>query len=188
MTPRVLAGGAALLLAAAASWAGLVVSHLDGYRWAEDSLVPTDGRSHRVRLDGDDTAVLVWSNEAHATPTCAAADAVTGRVLPLTPLDGSYRREGGSIGDWSGTATFRAASAAVDVSCTLGAAGSGSGPPDRAAGVLVAVETAPVLPPGLATLGAWGAVPVSLGLGGLLMAGVAALRGVRRGAGGRRRG
>lgn len=171
MTVRLLASGVALLLAAAASWAGLAASHLDGYRWDEASLVPADGRPHDVRLADDRTAVL-WTYEPDVTPDCSAVDTTTGRALPMAPLDASYHREGGSPGDWTGTASFEPASATVEMTCRV----SGGSTVHETA---VAVETAPRMPAPLVGLGAWGAVPVGLALAGLLALGAAALLVVR---------
>lgn len=178
---RLLAVGAVLLLGAGLSWAGLVVTQIDGHRWAESSLVPADGRPHTVGLSSDRSAML-WSYESFATPPCTASDATTGQALPLSPADGSYRREGGSAGDWFGAATFQPQSATVVVTCAFGegAAGRSSGRLGDGGGILVAVETAPAMPPSLATFGPWGALPVAIALTGLLAVAAAALVNVRR--------
>ena len=111
---RLLAGGAALLLTALVSWAGLAVTQLDGYPWADSSLVPADGQPHTVKLSSDSSAML-WSYDANTTPNCTAVATATGQFLPLSSVDGSYRREGGSAGDWVGVATFQPQAATVEV-------------------------------------------------------------------------
>lgn len=173
-----LVGGAALLLAALISWVGLAVTQLDGYPWTDNSIVPSDGQPHTVKLSGDSSA-MVWSYEANATPNCTAIDTASGQVLPQKPVDGSYRRQGGSAGDWFGVATFQPRTSTVEVTCTLGDGERSRswGLLGEGGGVLVAVDKAPVMPPALATFGPWGALPVSLAVAGLLAVVSAALLG-----------
>ncbi|KQQ43195.1 hypothetical protein [Nocardioides sp. Leaf307] len=174
--PALVATAALLLLVAVVASAVLALSHADGYRWSQAALVPADGRPHVVEL-ADDGPALVWTYEAEVVPACTVRDTGVrtdvGTALEPGPVDGAYRREGGSTGDWVATSRIRPASSSVEVTC------------ERAASP-VAVESAPALPPLLAGLGAWVALPLGLGLAGLALAGGAALLGVRRGRGGAR--
>lgn len=172
---RHLALAAALLFAALVSWGGLAVAQIDGYRWDDGSMVPADGQPHPVPLRGNGSA-MVWSYDADATPDCTAVDAATGEDLALRPAEGGHRRQGGSAGDYLGVATFEASFGAVEMTCTLPSATPGRPMNRSSAGVLVAVEPAPVLPAPLSAFGAWGAVPVALALGALLAVFAAVLR------------
>jgi hypothetical protein len=161
--PRLLAAGVALALVAVAWWVGLASSQVHDYSWPEDALVPVDGERHTVELSSDGSAML-WTYEADVTPTCAVVDDATGAELSLSSSDGTYRREGGSAGDWVGTAIFESPARSVEVTCT------GLGKQSRSS---VAVETAPNLPPFLAYFGPWVTVPVVLGIVGLLVVALA---------------
>ncbi len=153
-TGRLVLLAVGLLLAAFIGGVALVVVHGLDYGWDDRALVRVDGRPHTVELRGD-TATMVWAYSADAAPRCAVTDATTGALLPLSPVTGEYRRDGGSAGDWVGTMTFRTRSSDASLTC----AGPGS---------LVAVEAKPFLPPPLAILGPWGAVPAALAVMGLL--------------------
>lgn len=167
--PALAATAALLLVLAVVAGAVLALSHADGYRWSQAALVPADGRPHVVEL-ADDGPALVWTYDAEVVPACTVRDTGGGAALEPGPVDGAHRREGGSAGDWVATSSIRPASSSVEVTC------------ERAASP-VAVESAPALPPSLAGLGAWVALPLGLGLAGLALAGGAALLGVRRGRG-----
>ena len=166
--PTVTVAGVALLLAGLGSWLVLLVTQVDGYRWDEQALVPADGLPHEVRTDGDQA--LIWSDESVLAPTCTVLDAASGEELVLEPTDGAYRRSGGTAGDWVGTSIVDAPSGAVLVSCALSEGSATSSTPAAAAGhgVLVAVEATPALPPWLAGLGGWVALPLTLAAAGAL--------------------
>jgi hypothetical protein len=171
-TPRLLTAGVALVLASLVCWVALALIHFHDYSWPENALVPVDGGRYSVELSSDGRAML-WTYEADAVPTCTVVDDATGAVLPLSASDGSYRREGGSAGDWVGTATFESPTRSVEITCM------GLGKNSRSS---VAVEPAPNLPPFLAYFGPWVTVPVTLGVVGLLVAALAvALSALRRG-------
>lgn len=151
--------GALLLAAAALSWCVAALSQLDGYDWPDDALVVADGQPHEVAVDPDRSAV-VWTFEWLAEPTCSLEDAENGAVLPVERPANSYRREGGSAGDWVSTATVSPMSDALFVTCEPLV---GADPP-----IPVVVEAAPVLPPALDGLGPWGIGALALATSGLL--------------------
>jgi hypothetical protein len=161
--PRLLTAGVAIVLVALAYWVGLALIHFHDYNWSENALVPVDGGRHSVELSSGGAAML-WTYEADAGPTCTVVDDATGAELPLSASDGTYRREGGSAGDWVGTATFESPANSVAVTCTG---------LDRQSRSSVAVETAPNLPPFLAYFGPWVTVPVVMGIVGLLVVALA---------------
>ena len=164
-----LVAGLVLMSAAVLSLVGVALTHLDGHAWADDALVPLDGRPHAVTVDGGRTA-MVWAYDADVAPACTAVDASGARVA-LTPTDGSYLRDDGTAGDWVGTAAFEPGSDRVEVTCT-----ASGGTPVGA----VAIESAPRLPPVLDTLGPWSVVPALLGTGGVLALVAGALLLLRR--------
>ena len=55
-----LAAGLVLVSAAVLALVGVSLTHLDGHAWADDALVPLDGRPHAVTVDGGCTA-MVWA-------------------------------------------------------------------------------------------------------------------------------
>ncbi|MCW2768216.1 MAG: hypothetical protein JWO11_4175 [Nocardioides sp.] len=145
------------------------MSQVDGYDWPDESLVPVDGQPHTLSVSQGRTAMM-WTYEADSAPDCTIADAYDGDPLPLQPTEGAYRREGGSAGDWIGTATLQPTSSTVEVTC------SGLDPRSRS---LVVVADAPRMPPALAAFGALVAIPVGLGLTGLLALGAATVLALR---------
>ncbi|WP_121255700.1 hypothetical protein [Nocardioides ferulae] len=168
-----LAGGLVLLVTSAVAMLLLAASQLDGYDWAEEAMVEDDGRPHVVRVDRDRN-VLLWSYAADAEPSCTVRDAATAEVLPSSRPDDALVREGGSAADWEATAVFTPRSDQVEVVCDPTGAQPFS---------LVAVESAPRLPPLLSRLGPWSVVPLSVaaaGVASVLAAGVVALRTRRR--------
>ena len=165
--------GLGMLAAAAALFVAVVATHLGGYpHWSDDSVVPVDGRAHRVAVDGD-RPLMVWVDESVGPPTCTARHR-TGAEVPTDAPDGTYRREGGAA-DWAGTTVLRPSAGPVEVTC------GGLHPTTR--GVSVMVESVPRGPAFLA--GDCPEVWIAVGLAGtgvlaLLAAILLAVRPLRR--------
>ncbi|MQW75839.1 hypothetical protein GHK92_08130 [Nocardioides sp. dk4132] len=159
--------GLALILAAVVAWIVVVMTHMGGYpHWSDDSVVPVDGRAHRVEVDGD-RPLMIWTFDR--TPTCTARDA-SGAEVPTEAPDGTYRRDGGAA-DWVGFTVLRPSSDSVEVTCR------GIHPSSRS---LVMVESVPRLPARMAGDGPEVWVAVGLTGAGLATLVTAALLAVRR--------
>jgi hypothetical protein len=143
--------GGALVVAAVVAGVSLFVLTLGGFL-DSDATVRADGRTETVRLDGDERRML-WTDDAHAQQ-CEVVDAATGEGVKTSPVTGNFTRSEGDD-DWTGAATFDAASGTVEVTCT----GDGT----------VIVGPAPAIDSFVLGLLATIFVPLFLGGGGLVV-------------------
>ncbi|MEV7428650.1 hypothetical protein AB0N29_03460 [Nocardioides sp. NPDC092400] len=151
--------GGALLVAAVASGIGLLVWTLSGFL-DTDATVSGDGRPHLVTVDDDRDRVL-WLRTDDPT-ACRVVDATTGQEVRLGPVGGTFEKSDGS-GEWTADSRFRPGSGELEVTCAAG-------------GAPVQVGHAPDVRGFVGGIVATVAVPLVLGLAGLVVLLVTAVR------------
>ncbi|TIC81797.1 hypothetical protein [Nocardioides sp. GY 10127] len=112
---RTLVGLGLALVGAAAAWTlALSIGNLGGYHWADEALVPTDGRAHEVTVTAGETTRM-WTAMTQM-PGCRVADTASGDRIALASSQ-EYTRPAGSIGSWIAGAEFVPTSDTVTVAC-----------------------------------------------------------------------